>query len=456
MNAIETLATFVADTPRGGHAATSVATAKRALLDTLGCMLLGADAPVTRAAVTAAAGWGAGPMPVYGTTARLPAPFAALANGAAAHAFDVDDYTLIANDHPSAVLVPALLAAVTTETSGPELIDAYLTGLEVIFRIGEAVNMGHYNLGWHATSTIDGLGATAALARLGRLDAPAAAMALSLTTSLGSGYVSQFGTMAKPLHAGIAAKASVIATGLARAGATGTTAALDGAVSFASLMVPPGEARFADTLAKLGRPWGLDEFGLGAKLYPSCAYTHRAIDGALELRARLGIQGADEVAAVEISLPDFFLAILPFGTPQDPAQALFSTAYCAAVALATGACRADDFRDAALARSDIMALCDRITVTARTPKRPWINLDGDDPDLVRVRLADGRQDEAAVAIWTGAPGRELSEDQMTTKFHENCRQGGVTADRADAIADAVAALDRAPDLGALQAALGVS
>ena len=81
-----------------------------------------------------------------------------LALGAAAHAYDLDDYTLIANDHPSAVLVPALISAASAQSndySGMDLLDAYLVGLEVIFCLGEAVNMDHYKLGWHTTSTLD-------------------------------------------------------------------------------------------------------------------------------------------------------------------------------------------------------------------------------------------------------------------------------------------------------------
>ena len=456
--ALTRLAEFVASVPATDHTPDGIATAKRAFLDTISCMLLGADEEVTRVAIAAATAWGEGPAPVYGTDSRLPAPWAAMANGASAHSLDLDDFTLQANDHASAVLIPAVLgAAVGRPVSGKDVIDAYLVGLEVIFRLGEAVNIDHYKLGWHTTSTLDSIGATAAVARLTRLPPSQVAAAMSLTTSLGSGYVSQFGTMAKPLHAGFSAKNGILAAGLAGAGASAYAGALDGEISFASLLVPPGKARFDEPLAKLGAPWGVDELGLGAKHYPSCGYTHRAIDGSIELHEHLGIQSAGEVEFVSISLPDFHLAILPFGVPKDPTEALFSTAYCAATALATGRCTMDDFTAHAVGRADILDLSGRIDVAARVPKNPDVNIDPGDPDIVAVRLRDGRTAEVKMPLFTGAPGKAMTPDQFTKKFRDCCRKHDSNEDRAsaraEAIENAIADLEAASTLSGLEAAL---
>jgi len=370
----------------------------------------------------------------------LPIPWAALVGGAAAHAYDLDDYTLVANDHPSAVMVPALLSQAITlqkDVTGADLLEAYLIGLEVIFRAGEAVNMGHYTTGWHTTSTLDSLGATAAVARLIGMDPVQTAAALSLTTSLGSGFVSQFGTMAKPLHAGISAKAGIVSCALARSGVTASEHVLDGPVSIASIMTPPDALGFDAALDGLGEIWGLDRFGLGAKLYPSCGYTHRAIDGALEVRHRLGAPSPEEIAAVELSLPDFHLAILPYGVPENTNEALFSAPWCAAVALATGACRSADFTPEALARPDIRALAARTTAKARAPLNPAINLDPNDPDSVVVTLTNGHRETADVELWTGAHGRDLGPAQLLAKYRDNCRSAGLDEHRCGALASAV-------------------
>ena len=455
--AINTLAKFVTTVDAGKHSVSAIERAKCAFLDTIGCMLLGTDSLPLHSAVTAARDWGSGTAPVYGTGHTLPPPWAAMANGAAAHAYDLDDYTLVANDHASSVLVPAVLAAshqLGDDVSGMALLDAYLVGLEVIFRLGEAVNLDHYNLGWHTTSTLDSFGATAAVCRLWGLDAHAAAAALSLTTSLGSGYVSQFGTSAKPLHAGFSAKTGLVAAGLGRSGATAYNGALDGEVSFRTLLVPPGKARFEEALAKLGEPWAIEEFGLGAKVYPSCGYTHRCVDCAIELHAKLGIQSADDVASVAASLPDFHLAILPFGVPQDGTEALFSTAYCVALGLVTGANRIADFSDEAVRRQDVLALAGRVDVSARTPIRPKINLDPEDPDTVEVVMKDGRRASASVGIFTGAPGRDLTRGQFEDKFKETASLSLDIADEdLEHLLQAVLSLDEMPSLGKFNSAL---
>ena len=455
--AIDRLARFITTVERERHPAAAVERAKQAFLDTIGCMVLGRESVATRSAVAAASDWGQGPAPVYGTAVTLPPPWAAMANGASAHAFDLDDYTLQANDHASAVLVPAVLAAsyrLGEDVPGLNLLDAFLVGLEVIFRLGEAVNMGHYKLGWHTTSTLDSFGATAAVCRLWGLDAAATAAALSLTTSLGSGYVSQFGTAAKPLHAGFSAKTGLVAASLGRSGATAYGGALDGEVSFRTLLVPPGEARFEEALAKLGDPWGTEEFGLGAKIYPSCGYTHRSIDCAIELNQKLGIHSADEVACATASLPDFHLAILPFGVPNDRTEALFSTAYCVALALVTGDNRIADFSDEAVKRQDILALADRVAVEARAPRRPEINLDPHDPDKLDVVMRDGRRASAAVGIWSGAPGRALDPAQFESKFRECLSLSGeIASEGMDRVLEAVSGLDKRSSIRELNIAL---
>lgn len=455
--AIETLAAFVVEADSDRHPAQAVERAKHAFLDTISCAVLGSRSDATEAVIAMARDFGTGNVPLIGRAETLPAPLAALANGASAHAFDLDDCTFQANDHPSAVLVPAVLAAADGTMSGRALLDAYLIGLEVIFRLGESVNMGHYNLGWHTTSTLDSLGATAAVCRLRGLGARETAAALSLTTSMGSGYVSQFGTDAKPLHAGLSAETGLVASGLASGGASAYLGALDGPVSFRTLMTPDGTAHFTEMLAKLGAPWGILEHGLAAKVYPSCGYTHRAVDCAVRLHRALGIRDASEVASASVRLLDFHLAILPFGVPENRTEALFSTAYCVAVALATGENRIEDFSDAAIRRADIRDLTARIAVTARNPKRPEVNFDLDDPDTVAVELRDGRRAEEAVAIWTGAPGRDLDGTQFLEKALDCVVHGGHAHPDAAVgrLSEALDGLERANSLDPLMEAVSL-
>ena len=188
---------------------------------------------------------------------------------------------------------------------------------------------------------------------------------------------------------------------------------------------------------------------MGAKLYPSCGYTHRVIDGALEVRRRLGPPLPEEIEAVDLSLPDFHLTILPYGVPETPDQALFSAPWCAAVALATGACRTADFTPEGLARPDIRALTARTTAEARTPLNPALSLDPDDPDSVVVTLADGRRETAEVTLWTGAPGRDLGRDGLLAKYNENGRTARLDERKCGSLASAVLDLPGAASLSPL-------
>ena len=152
----------------------------------------------------------------HGARARAPAN-AALANGTAAHALDYDDMCFVSLAHPSAPLVSAALAAAELAgASGAALLDAYVVGFELEGRLGRAMNPRHYQRGWHCTSTLGTIGAAAAASRLLGLDARPTGHALAIAASEASGLKENFGTMVKPLHAGLAARNGVLAAQLAQ------------------------------------------------------------------------------------------------------------------------------------------------------------------------------------------------------------------------------------------------
>ena len=246
--------------------------AASAFVDTVACMLAGADDPAPRAACAGVARWGAGGATVAGTPHWLAAPWAALVNGTAAHALDYDDILEISNAHVSAVLVPALLAlGQERDADGAACVDAFIVGVEVLARLGEALNTAHYFKGWHTTSTLGAPAAAAACARLLRLDVARTTAALSLATSLSSGSKRQFGTMAKPLHAGLAAKNGIMAAALAEAGVTAAADAYEGARGFADLFAGVPRERLEAAVADFGVPPALERHGLWQKVYPAAA-----------------------------------------------------------------------------------------------------------------------------------------------------------------------------------------
>lgn len=143
-----------------------------ALVDTLGVALAGADFEGVRIAHAAAVPPSSGSSLILGSAERVSALDAGMLNGIAAHALDYDDGNVIMGGHPSALLIPALLAlGEEVGASADEVMVAYAAGYEVMIRVSRGVNTAHYEKGWHPTATIGVLGVAAGAARLLGLDA---------------------------------------------------------------------------------------------------------------------------------------------------------------------------------------------------------------------------------------------------------------------------------------------
>lgn len=414
MTANEALAHWTA-TVSNEHTPLSLARAKNAIIDTLGCMIIGHQHPAAQCSLTAVSSWGRGTSTVVGFSEQLPTPWAALVNGTAAHALDLDDYNEFPSfSHPSAVLLPALLAlGEAHHKSGAEVLDAFIVGLEVLMRIGEAVNVQHYNLGWHASATIGVFGAAAGCARLLGLDTNDTSVALSIASSCASGYNSQFGTMTKPLHIGLAAHAGVLAAQLATTGITASITTLDGQWSFLTLLSTQDAQGFEIPLSKLGNVLAIDEYGLSNKRYPCCSATHRAIDGVINLRNTYHLSPA-EIATITIQTRGNYADILPFVFPNNSSEAQFSLPYCVAVALLTGNVDFDDFTSDAIKRPEIWALIPLISLKRHAESQ------GDCvqpmPDIITIQLNDGHILEKCVEEASGMPNCPLSEAELLDKF----------------------------------------
>jgi len=310
--------------------------------------------------------------------------------------------------------LPALLAiAEEQDKSGAEVLDAFIVGVEVIMRIGEAVNPSHYKLGWHATSTIGALGAAVCSARLMGLDAKAISNALSIATSQAAGYNSQFGTMTKPLHAGFAAHTGVLAAQFAAMDISASTTTLDGKWSFLSLLSTKEAQDFDNALEKLGRILAIDEYGLTIKPYPCCSSIHRAIDGLLELRKTYNLSAAD-VDTITVTIPATYVDILPFVFPKNDAEARFSMTYCVAVALFSGDLQPVNFTIEAIKRPEIQKLIPLITMKKHADNTQ--NQDIQMPDIVTIELKNGRILEQTVDQPVGSIDRPISRTALLNKF----------------------------------------
>ncbi|MEX1148212.1 MAG: MmgE/PrpD family protein [Sphingomonadales bacterium] len=447
--AIEAFGTWLAETPARWPDA-ALHSAQREFIDQIGVTVAGAAEPCTRIAWDVVGGWGDGPATAIGFNRGLAAPWAALVNGTSGHALDFDDNFDPPKAHATTVLVPAILALAEQERAGgAALLDAYICGLQIMGRVGQGVNPVHRNRGWHATATVGAIGAAAGAARLLGLDANAASRALSLATSMAAGFMSQFGTMAKPLHAGLAAKAGVMAASFARAGMTAGMNTLEGRTGMNHLMVGPDYEQLRDELVnpehgqtlrfetgRVGDPLLILEHGFRVKRFANCGASHRAIDALLFLRCTHGFS-ADDVARVDVHLPQVHRNNLMYDRPEDGLQSKFSFPYCLAVALHQGEVLLADFTDEGVRRPHIRALYDRIQL------HPVDKLEGAFPTTVEVTLNTGAVLSETREWPEGSKWKPFSDAQYWDKFND-CVQGRLTTTQAEQVRRALS------DLGALE------
>jgi 2-methylcitrate dehydratase PrpD len=305
--------------------------AEQCILDYLGVAIAGSQDPLVRILLDEMAEAGGSPQSsIIGHSVRLPVVSAALVNGSAAHALDYDDVNMAMPGHPSVPILPGLLAlAELKESSGTEVITAFVAGYETACRIGAALQPGHYNLGFHSTGTVGCFGAAAACARLLGLDAEATAMALGIAGTQAAGLKSQFGTMCKPFHAGKAAQNGLLAARLARRGFSSRTDIVECVQGFALTHGPD----FAPKAALAMPEAGFHLFANLFKYHAACYFTHAPIECARRLCVEHRLT-PDMIAAITLRLDGSCDRVCNIPVPVDGLQSKFSLRQTVAMALA--------------------------------------------------------------------------------------------------------------------------
>lgn len=412
----------------------AVLRARQAIHDTVACMVAGAGDEGSASVRATIAPYGEGPATVFGSSAKAATPWAALANGMAAHALDFDDNYLPGFTHASAVLVPALLAlGEEIDASGRQLMDAYIIGLDMHAAVGRGVNRAHYDMGWHGTSTVGCIGTAAACARLLGLDAEKMINAISLGVSMASGPKVQFGTMAKPYHAGMAAKNAVLAAQLAASGFQAREVALEGALGFKDLYGGDEAMGWDHIVPSLGETPAIEEYGLAPKLYPCCGSTHRVLDVVLALRAEHGIE-ADNVATVDTKVGFGNKRNLMYTDPQQEMEARFSMNYCVAVALLNGKVSLSDFTPDAVHRPEVRALMPAVTMEAYAQDAEGPDPTARLPHTVTIALKSGEVVTGS-SLWArGTIHNPFDDADLAAKF-KDCCEGFLAPDAYDAVED---------------------
>ena len=323
---------------------------------------------------------------------------AALINGTASHFLDYDDVHMGMIGHPSVPVIPAALAVGEYRgISGKKLIEAIVAGIEAECRIGEAVNPEHYATGWHATATLGGFGACAAVAKVIGLDGDKIVSAFGIAGTQAFGLRQSFGTMCKPFHAGKAASNGILAAVLAENGFTAPQQILEGEAGFGKAF----SQKFDDSkIDNFGRPFEIE--GVVYKRYASCYLTHAAVRCMLEIRDKYH-PTASEVDSIDLKASSAAVTVAGKPKPQTGLEGKFSVRYCATLALLKGRAVDSDFTDASVNEPEIKKLMSKVNIVPEesfAPTEVEIKINMADGTEIKERLELAGKDVAVpVAEW---------------------------------------------------------
>jgi 2-methylcitrate dehydratase PrpD len=397
--------------------------ARRSLLNFIGCALGVARTPPIEMAMRVLLSLsGAERVTVLGRAERLDLLGASFVNAIGGNLLDYDDTHLRTVIHPSAPVAPVVLAlAERRALSGAALLHAFILGVEVECRIGNAVSPGHYARGWHITSTCGVFAAAAAGAKLLGLDAERTAHALGIAASQSAGTIENLPSAAKNVSVGNAARNGLFAALLAEQGYTAAPAAVEGALGWARAMGDvPAVADIADGL---GREW--EALKNTYKPYPCGIVMHAVVDACLALRRDHALTAA-EIAEITISGDQLLLdrGDRPVTSDRD---ARVSIHHCAAVAFLVGAAGLKEFSEEMVHDPAVVSLRSRTRAV----------LDADSPRgaaTATVRTSDGRTMTATVAHARGSMERPLSDQDIEAKVRDLTRYGAFRGSIDDVIA----------------------
>jgi 2-methylcitrate dehydratase PrpD len=416
------VAGFIIDTGYDELPAGVIDLARKSILDGLGLALSGSVAESGRIIQDYLRAQNlSGAATVIGTSQRVPERFAAFANGIGVHADDYDDTQLaVAKDrvyglltHPTAPCLPAALAITESMAgSGRDLLLAYNLGLEVETKIAEAISPRHYQHGFHATATCGVFASATAAAKLYGFGLEPTLRTLSIAASQAAGLRENFGTMTKPLHAGRAAEAGIIAADLAKAGWTAALGILESPRGF--FQAHGGGFDIEAIRGKLGKPWTFLMPGVSIKPNPSGSLTHPGMTTMLELILANDIKPED-VDRVDVGTNHNMPNALIHHRPTNELQAKFSMEFCMAILLLERRGGLPEFTDDVVNRADVQALIKRVNFGVH----PEAEAAGYDKmtTIIDIHLKDGRVISGRADFGKGSPANPMSYDEVADKFH---------------------------------------
>ncbi len=390
--------------------------AKLCVLDTIGCILLGAGSSWANPAKeylrqTATMGSEAH---VLGFNRVACASVAAFVNGVLSHIYDLDD-VFWGVGHPSVAVLPATFAlAETRQASGKDFLTAFALGWEVACHLSQFFSPWHRRKGLYPSATIGIFGAVIGAAKILKLNPQRTSWALGLAACQSAGLMGSFGTMAKPFTIGRVGSNGVMAAVMAESGMNSSESIFEGQHGYLGAYTECNENEVESIKEGFGAPWKMLEPGILFKQYPSCTGTHPGIEAVLELK-QIHLLSPENVSSVRILTDQAGLDMLKFEKPKDALEAQFSMHFCIALAISEGKVIPEQFTERKLRNPDLLALMDRITMDVHPELKDRGYLNRSDTTVV-IKLKDGAECSQRVRLARGNPERPFSATELEHKF----------------------------------------
>ena len=417
MGATEKIAKWIIDTGYEDIPPDAIRVANESCFDLLGVILAGSTQPVAEIIQGFVEDQGGNDeATVLASGQRSTSSQVAMANGTMGHALDYDDFGGFG--HPTVAIFPALMAlGEKTGATGRDLLEAYVVGCEVGLALQHATKYNQMEKGFHATAVIGHMACTAACAKLLGLDEQQTTMALGMAGSMAGGLIHNFGTMTKPLHAGLVCRDGITAAQLAQRGLTSGDHIIEHPLGFARTVLGPGIYDLEEMADDLGKPFRVQD-ALMIKKYPCCGGNHSMLDSLFSLMREHDFT-YDDVESAEVAQP-YLSIVMMYGEPDTGLQGKFSSQYAVAAALVDGEMGIDSYTDEKVQEPVIKEAMGKVTQRV-VPKADELSVDFDQGIPVKITLKDGRVFEHATTRQNilGSQHNPWGFDNIKAKFEVN-------------------------------------
>jgi 2-methylcitrate dehydratase PrpD len=418
----ETIGRFAGELKLADVPPAVVEKAKLVFLDTLGIALASSTMDFGLMAINVARKLG-GPKAslLIGTSDRVAAANAVIANGTLAHGLDYDDTLEEAIVHTGCCAgITALAAGEEVGATGAAVLEAAIVGTEVLCKVGLVAPGKFHARGFHPTAICSTFGAAAAAGKLYGLNLNQWVDAFGLCGSQSSGIIEYLadGTWTKRIHPGWSAHGGVIATLLAKEGFRGPAKVLEGTHGFFSAFGGKNDYDF-EKILELGQRWEIPR--LTFKSYPCGSISHPYMDCALRIKQKHSPH-PDKIKEVICRTAEGPVHRLwePLANKQKPVSsygAKFSLPYSIAVMLIRGRAGLEEFSESAIRDHELLDLAAKV----RYEVDPKIDYPRHFEGHVQVKMQDGRVFTEDQLHPRGGYEDPLPPEEVEAKFRANAR-----------------------------------